>query len=182
MTKIFEKDEVITASQYELSSGVWIQDKEVQAIKGFSLESGLTPDICPKIKGKVGVYDRESESWAMHTDDRGRVFYNKFNGSKYITIQLGELVDRKEFTQIEPPKVNDGELLMFTVELQEWVVGLDWYEKPIWDAEQNKSFFTEEFLVADSNRTNIEPPAPGLILDDAGQWIAPPQEETPPEA
>ncbi|CAH9011992.1 conserved hypothetical protein [Vibrio phage 236O40-1] len=182
MAKIFEKDEVITASQYDLSSGVWVQDKEVQATKGFSLESGLTPDICPKIKGKVGVFDQNSESWSMHEDDRGRVFYNKFDGSEHLTSQLGELVDRKQFTQITPPKTKDDELLFFVSESQEWVVGLDWYEKPIWDAEQNKSFFTGDFFIPNSDHTNIEPPAPGLTLNDAGQWVAPPEEEAPPEA
>lgn len=182
MAKIFEKSGKVKASRYSLSDGIWIEDLEVEVSAGFSLESGLTPDICPKVKGKVGVYDQESESWIMHTDDRGRKFYDKFNGSEYLTFLLGEIVDRKQFTQISPPALESDELVMFAVEKQEWVIGLDWYEKPVWDNKQNKSFFTHDFFVPCSELTNIEPPVPGLILDDAGQWIAPPEGETPSEA
>lgn len=178
----FKEDKIIQVSRYDLNTLLFLETiDEYQAEAGFGLPAGYTDQICPSVSGMIGKWDPENNQWNMKTDDRGRVFWDKSTGQKYRTTVLNEYVNPREFTQIEPPSINSDQLLKFETSTQTWIIGLDWYEKPVWNAQQEKSFYTGFFFIPDSNFTNIEPTEEqaGFILNDSGEWVEPEPEEEP---
>jgi hypothetical protein len=175
----FTENKIITVYCWNLETGIFTESKKYQAEKGLGLPSGMTLDQPPAISGSVSVMDADLNQWVSMTDDRGRIFYDKFNGEKVQTTIVGEVVDRRSFTAIAPPKIDEDQLLAFDDSQQEWVIGFDWYELPIWNEKQEKSFFTGEFFIPDEYFTNIEPTPEqeGFILNELGGWVAPPIED-----
>lgn len=173
---IYKEDKSITVSTYDLNSLLFVETiEEYQVEVGFGLPSGYTEQICPNVEGMVGKWSPETEEWRMTTDDRGRVFYNKFNGARYETQFVGEIIDRTQFTAIPAPSIDIEQICYFDTSKQQWVVGLDWYEKEIWDSYQEKSYCTEQFFVPNAYSTNIEPTEEqaGYLLNEHGEWVEP---------
>lgn len=178
---IYKEDKVIAVSKYDLNTFLFVETiEEYQAEAGFGLPAGYTEQVCPKVSGMVGKWNPETNEWNMKTDDRGRVFWDKSTGKKYRTVILNEEVNPREFTQVKPPAVADYELLVFDTANQSWVIGLDWYEKPVWNAAQEMSFYTGFFFIPNSDFTHIEPTEQqvGFTLNDSGEWVEPGPEES----
>lgn len=139
----------------------------------------MTLDPVGVQEGKVAKRDLIEEVWVYVEDDRGRTFYNKHDGRVYHTTLLNEIVDRRQFTKITPPVVTSEQLVKFIDSTQEWVVGYDWYELPVWSSAQVKSYYTGDFFIPDEHYTNIEPVKgqENFILNFHGLWV----EATPEE-
>lgn len=177
----FTENKIITVFCWDLATKIFTESKQYRAEKGLGLPSGMTIDEVAQVKGKVAIRDVERDQWVHVDDDRGRVFYDKQNGAAFETTILNEEIDRRRYTKISPPALKDGELIRFVDSLQIWEIGLDWYEMPVWDAQQKISYYTGDFFVPNEQQTNTEPMPHevGFILDSSGAWIEPPEEQAP---
>lgn len=175
----FTENKTITVHCWDLQTLEHIGSQSYDAQEGLGLPSGMTEDAPDTPDGYVAIRDSELNKWKYVKDDRGRVFYDKSNGEEYKTETLGEIVDRHKFTAISPPQLNINEITRFETEKQSWIVGLDWYEKPVWDENQKMSYCSDVFFIPNGEKTNIEPTAEqaNFILDDYGNWIKPPVED-----
>lgn len=176
---IYTESKKITVYSFDLETGIYTGSADFMTEKGLGLPSGLTELKPSEIRGKVAIMDFQSNEWKYVTDDRGRIFYDKFSGEAVKTTILGEVVDRRRYAKIDPPAIAENQLLRFDDSTQKWVVGFDWYELPIWDNQQNMTYYTGEFFIPDSSYTNVEPMPheAGFILDDSGKWVEPPEPE-----
>lgn len=174
---IFKENKMVTVYKWDLATLIYLCSEQYQAEKGLGLPGGMTLDSVAQIKGKVAIRDLNLNQWVHVDDDRGRIFYDKFTGEAVSTTILGEVVDRRRYTKIPPPKIEENQLLRFIDTSQSWVIGFDWYELPIWDSQQNMSYYTGDFFVPNEQFTNIEPMPHenGFILDSAGKWTEPPE-------
>lgn len=175
----FTKAEKITVYRYSLETREFLGAEEYQTEIGFGLPRGLTTDPVSLIPGKVAFRNADDTQWIYYTDDRGQIYYDKQNGDKYATTVINEKIDRRRFTRIAPPAIDDGQLLRFVDSSQSWEIGFDWYELPIWNAQQEMSYYTGEFFTPDENQTNIEPMPheAGFTLNERGEWVEPEPEQ-----
>lgn len=175
---IFNEVKIIKVFGWDLSTKIFTDSRQFKTEKGLSLPAGLTTDEVVQVKGKVAIRDTGRDQWVHVDDDRGRVFYDKQNGQAFETTILNEEVDRRRYTKIEPPTLKDGQLVRFVDSSQNWEIGFDWYEMPIWDSQQNMTYYTGDFFVPNEHFTNVEPMPreSGFILDSEGNWIEPPEQ------
>ena len=170
--RLFTENENIDVSIFDPKTFIFIENKIFMALAGTGLPPGHTTTLYKKKKGSIGRYI--NEKWEYINDDRNQLFYFKNNGKEYKTTQINEVPDPHIFTKIKPPEIEkQNQKVIFITENQNWLVGLDWYEKPVWNSAQEMSYCVTDFFIPNNQFTNIAPPKKYLILDELGHWIEP---------
>ncbi len=66
------------------------------------------------------VFDIDKGDWQYFPIWKVGVYYNKKNGDAISVITSYDARDKLQYTQIEPPQCNEGDLILFNEEINDW--------------------------------------------------------------